>query len=633
MSRFELYCQPETAPRALAPVSGLNLVSALARTGAGEVRHPAVAGAVSRLRAAAGILRRNMARAGQFGLAGLILALAACSGASEPAVEADPAPDAMSPESLTGAPEAPEVSPESAETGPAPAETDTPEVTVVAAETEPAPEPSPMPVSEEQPAPASDTAFGFEQAVEAARALSREAFQEPATLPQAAANLNYDTYRRIQGTESAMAWGREGEDTRVLFDPRGYLFTHDVKINIAEDGEVRARPYSPEDFNFFDLPLPDEARDTLGFSGFRLLAPINRSGKFDEVVSFKGASFFRALGAGNVFGASARGLSIGTASPDGEEFPFFREFWLVRPEPGDTSVRVYALMDSASVTGAFAFDITPGPMTEIDVDAVFFPRRELRSVGVAPITSMYFFSPQDSRKQTGDYRPAVHDSEGLAIRMHNGEWVWRPLSNPQTLQVSVLAGQSPRGFGLMQRRRDFDDYSDMEAGYEHRPNVWIEPKGDWGAGQLTLVEIPTANEYNDNIVTFWRPREPWQVGEPERLSYSMTWSMTPPEVSSVVAVEETRAGRSPGSEGRRYMFAIDYGTGVPASFLDGAEPFVTASQGRVLNPHLVRHRETGRTRLTFEFDPQGANIAEFRALVTKAGRPVTETWLYRWRPE
>ena len=278
----------------------------MARYGARADHHPIVGHTVSQLRAAASLLRRNMMRAGQFGLAGLFLMLAACSGASEPTVDAEPVPDAMSPEALTGAVDDPDMTPETEGTNPASTEEPDVEVTVVAAETEPAPEPSPMPVSEELPAPTSDSAFGFEQAVEVARTLSKAPFEEPATIPQAAANLNYDTYRRIQTTEAAMAWGGEGEDTRVLFDPRGYLFTHDVKINIVEDGEVKARPYSAEDFNFLDLPLPDAAKENLGFSGFRLLAPINRSGKFDEVVSFKGASFFRALGACNVFGASAR---------------------------------------------------------------------------------------------------------------------------------------------------------------------------------------------------------------------------------------------------------------------------------------------------------------------------------------
>ncbi|MCI4644149.1 MAG: glucan biosynthesis protein G [Hyphomonadaceae bacterium] len=525
-----------------------------------------------------------------------------------------------------------ESAPEEIEREGAVADVSDPDVTAVEPDTELDPEVSPVPVPEDPARAESEESFGFRDVADRARELSEAPFRNPAPLPQSAASLNYDTYRRIKARDTATLWNEPGHDFRVAFDPRGYLFTHEVQINLISGDTVEARPYSAEDFNFFDLPLNESAKENLGFSGFRLLAPLNRSGKFDEVLSFKGASFFRALGAGNVFGASARGLSLGTATASGEEFPFFKEFWIVTPAPGDEHVRLYALMDSASVTGAFAFDVRPGQMTEIEVDAVFFPRRELRTAGIAPLTSMYYFSPQDVRQPVADFRPAVHDSEGFAIRMKNGEWVWRPLANPETLQISVLTAETPRGFGLLQRQRDFDDFSDIEAGYEKRPNLWIEPKGDWGNGQLTLVEIPTTNEYNDNIVAFWRPTEPWKVGTPQSLSYTMTWSMAPPQLPSVVAVAQTRAGVTPGSGGRRYMFVIDYDS-TSAALFEGAEPFVTSSRGRVLNRVLTRHPGTGRPRMTFEFDPEGADIAEFRALVTKAGRPITETWLYRWRPE
>lgn len=241
---------------------------------------------------------------------------------------------------------------------------------------------------------------------------------------------------------------------------------------------------------------------------------LNQAGKFDELISFKGASFFRALGAGNAYGASARGLAIGTASPDGEEFPYFTEFWLVKPTTASPAITVYALMDGESVTGAFEFRITPGPETRMEVAAAFFPRREITAVGIAPLTSMYFFSPHDLRKEAEDFRPAAHDSEGLLIRMMNGEWVWRPLINPQSLQTSVLATDLPRGFGLIQRKRDLAAYTDVEAEYHHRPNVWVQPTSNWGNGHLALVEIPTANEYNDNIVVFWKPEMGWHLRSP-----------------------------------------------------------------------------------------------------------------------
>ena len=242
---------------------------------------------------------------------------------------------------------------------------------------------------------------------------------------------------------------------------------------------------------------------------------------------------------------------------------------------------------------------------------------------------MYHFSPHDTVKQRYDFRPAVHDSEGLAFQQQNGEWVWRPLTNPGELQVSVPAQQVPLGFGLMQRKRHFDEYEDIEAGYELRPSVWIQPGAGWETGELTLVEIPTSNEYNDNIVVFWRPSQKWAEGSEHRLSYTMHWSLRPPAIPDVTAVVDTRSGVLAGDSSKR-VFIIDY------EFADDTLPndlvaSVSASAGKVSNTVIKRHPTTGLTRLSFQLDPEDAQSSELRAVLTMGGKPVTETWLYRWR--
>jgi len=472
--------------------------------------------------------------------------------------------------------------------------------------------------------------FDFEDVQRKARALSGEPFSPQPELPKPAAELDYDQYRRIQNAPDRAIWPEAPDGFRVLPDPRGYLFAQEVLINLVEDGEITARTYSDRDFAFQDLPLTDKIKETLGFAGFRVLSVLNQDGKFDELISFKGASFFRALATGTVYGASARGLSIGTASPNGEEFPHFSEFWLVRPTAESTAVTIYALLDGVSITGAYAFKITPGAETRTEVTAVLFPRREVDAVGIAPLTSMYFFSPHDLRKQADDFRPAVHDSEGLMVRMENGEWVWRPLTNPQSLQVSVLATQVPRGFGLVQRKRDLASYSDVEADYHRRPNVWVQPTSDWGPGELSLIEIPTANEYNDNIVVFWKPSETWQPGKAYGVSYNMRWSLLPPAAPTVIPIAETRSGKTP--DRRRQLFVIDYESAEEA-LVGGVEASISTSAGTIHNPIIKRNAETGKTRLTFELSADGAAVSELRALLTKGGKPVSETWLYRWRAE
>ncbi len=472
--------------------------------------------------------------------------------------------------------------------------------------------------------------FDFDDVREKARLLAEQDFVDTAELPRSAAALNYDQYRRIQNHPASALWASPDSAFRLLHDPRGYLFTHDIRINLIEDGEIKPHPYSASTFDFQDLPLEDEVKESLGFAGFRVLTALNMAGKFDELVSFKGASFFRALGAGNIYGASARGLSLGTASPDGEEFPHFSEFWLAQPADPTGGVTIYALMDGQSVTGAFEFTVSGGPETRTDVTATFFPRRALSSVGIAPLTSMYQFSPHDLRKETEDFRPAVHDSEGLLVNLDSGEWAWRPLVNPRSLQISVLATNAPRGFGLIQRKRGLDAYADTEAEYHRRPNVWIQPTSEWGEGQLSLVEIPTANEYNDNIVVFWKPAEAWEPGRSYDVSYSMRWGLSPPAGMPVIPVAETRSGRTP--DKRRQLFVIDYQS-ADESLIAGAEASLWTSAGTIYNPVIKRHAETGRTRLTFELDAANAPVAELRALLTQGGTPISETWLYRWRAE
>ena len=482
---------------------------------------------------------------------------------------------------------------------------------------------------EEKPAPVSPSgAFGYEEVDAMARSLARAPYEPPAPAPKDARALNYDQYRRIQGKPGSWLWSGGTSSFEVRLDPRGYLFDHEVEINVIENGKVEPKPYEAGQFDFLDLPLDEATKEALGYSGFRLLAPFATPGKYDEVISFRGASFFRALGAGSVYGTSARGISIGTASPEGEEFPALRAFWLEKPRVGDNQFRLYALLDGKSITGAYEFRVEPGLDTIVRVRASFYPRRDLANVGVVPLTSMYYFSPHDLAKQPNDFRPAVHDAQGLSFQLANGEWVWRPLINPSQLQVSVLAQDVPHGFGLMQRLRDFKDYSDIEAGYHKRPSVWVRPGLGWQKGELTLVEIPTSTEYNDNIVVFWKPDGGWKKDQVQRLSYDLHWSLQPPATPNVLPVRETRAGQV-ASTGKR-IFVIDFDASDPA-LMENAEASVSTSAGSVSSPVIKSYPERGLIRLSFELDPASAQTAELRALLMRGGKPLTETWIYRWR--
>lgn len=478
--------------------------------------------------------------------------------------------------------------------------------------------------AQEQPA-----SFGFEQVVAKAKDLQTQDYEAPDRKPPAIlADLNYDGYQRIKFRDEA-ADGRDGSQFRIHYALQGYLFKQSVAHHLLRDGGVTDRPARPEDFEFHGVDLTEEEADAAEFAGFKITSPLNKAGKFDDVVNFLGASYFRGLGQGNAYGASARGLAIRTAAPEGEEFPHFTEFWIEEAEPGADSMDVYALLDSPSVTGAYHFVITPGAVTEIDVEARLFPRRDIGKMGVAPITSMFDFAPHDRAPGRQDMRPRVHDSEGLMARLKSGEWIWRPLLNPNQLEISSFAETAPRGFGLMQRTRKFSEFQDIGAAYEKRPSVWVEPVGDWGAGQLMLVEIPTQNEFNDNIVTYWQPKEAWKKDEEVTFRYRIYWGNDAPVMPPVAKVSHSASGKSVSNDNR--AFAIDFAFPEGAD-LDDLEAEVLSSRGELTTPTVTALPDGKGVRLYFELKTQGPEVAELRALLKRAGNPVTETWLYRWRP-
>jgi glucans biosynthesis protein len=471
-------------------------------------------------------------------------------------------------------------------------------------------------------AAAEPVSFTPEMVVEKARALAA-ARPRPrdAALPRRFAELDYDGYRRVRFDAGQALWGADGLPFRMQMFHRGFLFRERVDLHEVSDGVARRLRYAPGQFRFegVEAPAPDE---DLGFAGFRLLSPLNRPDHFDELCSFLGASYFRALGAGQVYGLSARGLAIGTAAPEGEEFPAFTEYWIERPGPQARSVRVHALLESESLTGAYAFDIAPGAATVMEVRCTLFPRRPVPRLGIAPCTSMFFFSPQ-WRGSVDDFRPAVHDSDGLLMRTGRGEEIWRPLANPRSLQISGFQDQAPQGFGLVQRARSFADYQDLEAMYHRRPDLWVEPLHDWGAGEVHLVEIPTRSEIHDNISAAWMPRGGLAPGQEARFGYRLHWR-SHAWGGPLARFAATRVGEAQGR-----LFVLDTS---PVRAVEGTElmPLVEASAGELRNVVMQPNTETGGLRLAFVLEPGRASTVELRATIRRGTTPVTETWMFRW---
>ncbi|MDP0927887.1 glucan biosynthesis protein G [Paracoccus onubensis] len=469
--------------------------------------------------------------------------------------------------------------------------------------------------------------FGPETLRDKAQELASRLYVPASAVPAEWRKLNYDQYRSIWFDERHALWRKSDRPAEVDFFPAGYLFNRPVQINIVEEGQSRPALFDLEVFDKTDK-FPDLPAEGMGFSGFRLRGELEKRGVFQEYTVFQGATYFRALARGQVYGLSARGLALGTGSPGGEEFPGFREFWIEAPAPGAPDIVVHALLDSPSVAGAYRFRITPGVTTLMEVESVLFPRIDLSEAGIAAGTSMFLFD-ETNRARFDDFRDAVHDSDGLLMLNGAGEQIWRPLANPRRLGISYFVDSGTRGFGLMQRARHSRDFGDLEAHYERRPSLWVEPQGSWGPGSVILVEIPADKEIYDNIVAFWRPAAPLRAGQEHRFAYRLYWGSAAPIDGAVAQIENTRSGLRVFEKGR--IFTIDYAKHVAlGNDPSKIEARVLTRTGEIRNPTVQFNPVTGGMRLAFTLDAPDGSRPEMRAELRRDDVRVSEVWLYRW---
>ncbi|MDP9045786.1 MAG: glucan biosynthesis protein D [Pseudomonadota bacterium] len=462
---------------------------------------------------------------------------------------------------------------------------------------------------------------------------------EPNTikLPAAIAGLSWDQYQAIRFKPEHALWADSKLHFQIELFHLGLYFKRPVHMYEVADGLAQQLAYYPAMFDYGKSGLAGTRQPPdLGFAGFRFkfhLAP-----QFD-LAAFLGASYFRATSGTRQYGLSARGLAIDTGMSRPEEFPEFTSFWFERPAPNANTLVVYALLDSPSVAGAYRFAITPGDTTLMDLDIALYPRKEIERLGIAPCTSMFQAGKNDRRKGN-DWRPEIHDSDGLAIHNGNGEWLWRPLRNPRTTSFNAFADRTPRGFGLLQRDHDFADYQDDGVFYDRRPSLWVEPKGDWGEGAVDLIEIPTDNETNDNIVAFWNPTRKPAAGQELLIGYRLYWGREAPVQSPLARVVATRTGIG-GVVGKdrtyfSWRFAVDFAGG-DLALLDGktsVDAVVSASRGRI---EIVSARPLGAVngiRAMFDVVPEPGSVEpiSLRLYLRADGQPLSETWLYEYTP-
>lgn len=478
------------------------------------------------------------------------------------------------------------------------------------------------------------TAMAFDFADVRTQAAARAARSyEPRTnrVPDALSQLSYEQHRAIGFVHEKAIWRKDDLPYGLEFFHPGYAAKDHVLIHEVNGRKIRLIQF---DKGFFDYGTNQYAIPSdLGFAGFRL---VQFKKDFGEVAAFAGASYFRMIGSGQAFGTSARGLALNTVMPEGEEFPAFEQFWIRRPGKNSREVVVYALLDSPSAAGAYQFIIRPGVETVAAVKAAIFPRRSVKKFGLAPLTSM-FLHGENGRPIFADFRPEVHDADGLLIHSGRGEWIWHPLEAGKMMRANVYADENPHGFGLMQRDRDFEHYQDVIAQFERRPSVWVRPLGKWGRGSVELVQLPSDKEFMDNTVAFWVPAEPPQAGVPVDLEYEIHWTKTDALPKSLGRVRASRVGRAivePADGPQNLRFVIDFEGGGLESLSNKTKLTAKIQCGegvRAVTDNLFKNEENHTWRLVIEIADPGKAV-DLEACLMRDDVAVTETWTFTWQP-
>jgi periplasmic glucans biosynthesis protein len=470
--------------------------------------------------------------------------------------------------------------------------------------------------------------FSRESVLELARSLAKKPFAPPANdLREPFASMTYEQYVGIRLKPGAAVWANDHKGFSLEPLHRSPVFSTRVELYIVENDALKQIVYDQTQFDYGGLKVIDKLPD-MGFSGFRVLRA-QGEGESTELALFQGASFFRASAPDQPFGVSARGLSIRTADARGEEFPIFRSFVIERPALGDNALIIHAVLDSPSVVGAYRFTVRPSEATIIDTELTLIPRADLDHIGVASLAGASLFTPLD-RRRADDIRPAVGDMGGLQILTGKDEWLWRPLSNRADLQLSSFIDNNPKGFGFLQRQRDIGAFEDDVQHYERRPSLWIEPLGEWGEGSVQLVEIPSESEINQNIVAYWRPKQPLASGKETTYAYRQFWCWEPPARPPLAYVSEARGGRGGAPKSRRFLVVFTGDMLADPVRAETVRPVLSAGPGAVSKLHIYTSPRNRTCRVLFDLDPAGEAYCELRLVLQAGEETISETWLYRW---
>jgi glucans biosynthesis protein len=472
--------------------------------------------------------------------------------------------------------------------------------------------------------------FSWDEVVSWANDMAREPFEpKRPSDPEIIQQIDFDAYQQIKYRPDQAIWPAKDSYPVELFHV-GKYFMEPVRIFVVNEGLSREVEYTPELFTYGHADFAKALPPDTGFAGFRVMAGPNEP----DWIAFLGASYFRATGETRQYGMSTRGLAVDIGLPRDEEFPRFTNFWL-EPTGTPEGILIYALLESPSVTGAYKIKATHSRGALTEVECVINARQDVERLGVAPLTSMFWYGKNNRQHGGRDWRPEIHDTDGLSIWTGSDERIWRPLNNPPVTKVSAFVDKNPKGFGLLQRERDFRAYEDDGVFYNRRPSVWVEPLGEWGEGSIQLLEIPADDETKDNIGVYWAPKEPFTTGKRLELHYRIYWRNDSPFPHPNGRVKATRLGSGgiPGGKVRQGVtkYVIDFEGGVLGQLTndDGVKLKVAASKGQIDAIAAYRVVDEPYWRAIFDYTPDGNEVGDLRAYLDQNGKALTETWIYQ----
>jgi periplasmic glucans biosynthesis protein len=472
--------------------------------------------------------------------------------------------------------------------------------------------------------------FSFDVVIDLARALAAKPYKPPTSAelgdlanaaPEAAAAIKY--------RQDEMIW--TADNLRYVIEPlhRSPNLPGEVELHIVDGITASRLAYDASKFDFGKLETPPSSA-RLGFSGF-LVHHRGRDGRLRPVASVSNAAVLSAIARGQDWGAITRPLTVRSADQK-TEIPVIRGIWIEKPSPSATALVMHALVDMPSVSGAFHFTVRAENAVLIDTECTIFARHKVDHFGLTPIHANHLVGPLSQRGQD-DVRPAVYETTGVQMLSGRGEWIWRPVTNRDRLQVSAFVDNNPRGFGLVQRDRKFSTFLDDENDWQLRPTVWVEPIGEWGRGEITLLEIPATASGNKNIACYWRPKPGLEAGSETQFAYRQFWSWHPPARPDLAIVTISRTGRAPAANSeprRRFLVQFSGKQLADPEPTPAIIPNVWASAGKIVAVRRYRTPKDGKMRVLFDLAPGNSPLVELRLVLEKSGRPVSETWLYRW---